>query len=92
MQLLLHLFFHVAMSVGVGFRVFEEDAELAVEASFNVLAVVEEDTRFGSKLELLVLGENVLFQSLDRRYPRWFTDEGCNFVDSRLDVWQNLNS
>lgn len=87
MELLFHLFLHVAVCIGVGFRVLEEDAELAIETSLNVLAIFKQDARFAGKFVFLVFGEDVLFEALDGRYPGRFADEGCDFADSWLDVW-----
>jgi hypothetical protein len=91
-QLFLHLLFHVAMGVGVGLCIFQEDAKLAVETSLNVLAVFEEDTRLAGKLVLLMLSEDVLFQTLDGRDPSWFADKCCDFVYSWLNVWKDLDT
>ena len=62
------------------------------EAPFYALAVINENSWLGGKLEPFVLGEDVLLESLDRRYPCWFTDKGGYFFDVWLDCRENLDT
>lgn len=92
LQLFGHLLAEVGFGVVVDIAIFDEDAELAIKAALHALAVVDKNTGFSGELELLMLGKDVLFKALDRRYPSWLADEGGYFLNVRLNSRKYLNS
>lgn len=57
---------HVVACVVVWLGVADEDAELAVETAFDVLAVIGEAAGFVFEVSVFLLGIDVLFEALDR--------------------------
>jgi hypothetical protein len=82
----------VGFSLIVDVAISQEDAELAVEAAFDVLAILDEGTRLCSEFEFLMFGKDMLFETLNRRYPGRLADEGRDFLDVGLYGRQNLNT
>lgn len=85
LELVGHLLAEVCLGVVVDVGVLEEDAELAVETSLNIPAIVGKNTRLSRELKLLMLGVDVLLKTLNRRYPGWLADESRDLLDVWLD-------
>ena len=65
------------MGAAVGLCVFQKDAKLAIQSALDVLSVLSEYSRLGSKVRKFLGREDMLLQSLNGRDPRRFADERC---------------
>ena len=73
-------------------RVFEEDAELTVEAALDALAVGGEGGGVCGKGGTFLGGEDVLLKALDGGDPSGLADEGGEFLDMGLDGGEDLDA
>ena len=92
LQLLVHLLAEVGLGVVVRVGVFEEDAELAIEAALDRFAIFNERVGLCGKFEALGVTEDMLLETLNRRDPCRFSDKSCYFVNVGLNCGQDLNA
>ena len=92
MQFLLHLRLYVGFGLMVGGGSLEENAELAVQAALDVPSVFKKHARFRCEFKTLLVGEDVLLETLYGRHPCGLADESGYFVNLGLDGGEDLDT
>jgi hypothetical protein len=91
-EFLLHLGEHILAGILVYLVVLKEDAELAVQARLDTLAVVKKSARLVLELIKLFFGELVLLETLDWGDPGGLANEGGDFTAVLANGGQYLDT